>query len=378
MRKIAALLIAAVMALGLCACDSINDDEPKSPVPAFDLTLSYAFDTAEADEASGLYFSKSIGTVTVSSSDERAAGRINDSLTSVYGGFTESAALTEKVAADQDGSEEPQLLSYTVTPDAPRCDMRALSLTFDTAQDLGGIHAEVRRISRSYDADSGKLLTLDDISGEPEKLRTFIKNYVIGLAAGEEYKENGESVLFPEANETIGSLVDEGANWYFSDEGLVFYANPYDIAPYSRGVLDFVLPYSVLEDFISPSFMPVDYEGENGMLLADNGDETDRDAIALTGSVTLDEGGQSVILSAEETVYDVRLYSARGTLWQRNYLTTGEGVELISFIPDVSPSVAVSYRLADGSEVVRGIFQSGKDGSIILVELGEDELSRTA
>ena len=87
---------------------------------------------------------------------------------------------------------------------------------------------------------------------------------------------------------------------------------------------------------------------------------------------------QSVILSAEETVYDVRIYSAERMLWQRNYLTTGEGVEVISSIPDVLPNIAISYRLSDGTQVMRGIFQSGKDGSIILTELTEDEPLYTA
>ena len=65
-------------------------------------------------------------------------------------------------------------------------------------------------------------------------------------------------------------------------------------------------------------------------------------------------------------------------LWQRNYLTTGEGVEVKSFIPDAQPSIAVSYELADGTEIVRGIFQSGKDGSILLVDLQDSIRSDSA
>lgn len=244
-----------------------------------------------------------------------------------------------------------------------------MSVVFDVSQDVGGIHADSTRTSRSYNADDGSLLTLADIAKNEEQLKTFIKNYVIGLAAGDDYKEGGVSILFDDFESTISDLVDAGANWYFSDNGLVFYANPYDIAPYSRGVLTFEIPYSALAEFIDESFMPVEYEGDNGMLLADDGDKLDRSSLNILGTVTVDEDGQSVVLSAEETVYNVKIYTSGRMLWQRNYLTTGEGVEVKSFIPDAQPNIAVSYELADGTEIVRGIFQSGNDGSILLVDL---------
>ena len=158
----------------------------------------------------------------------------------------------------------------------------------------------------------------------------------------------------------------------------MFYANPYDIAPYSRGVLTFEIPYSALAEFIDESFMPVEYEGDNGMLLADDGDKLDRSSLNILGTVTVDEDGQSVVLSAEETVYNVKIYTSGRMLWQRNYLTTGEGVEVKSFIPDAQPNIAVSYELADGTEIVRGIFQSGNDGSILLVDLQDSIRSDSA
>lgn len=184
--------------------------------------------------------------------------------------------------------------------------------------------------------------------------------------------------LFDDAQEVIGSIVDEGEQWYFNDNGIVVYTNPYDIAPYAYGILRFEVPYSALEEFMDADYMPIDYEGENGMVLADAGSDTVRAELNMLDTVTVDENMQSVILSAEETVYDVRIYSAERMLWQRNYLTTGEGVEVISSIPDVLPNIAISYRLSDGTQVMRGIFQSGKDGSIILTELTEDEPLYTA
>ena len=363
------MLLCCAMLGALCACQHGSDYEKRTYVPQFDMTVSYGFEDKELKSGDGMtYYRQSLGTATISSKDERAAERINSSLAELYVKFGADAEYTRRVAEDQtDG--EPIELSYYCAPSVTRCDTRVLSVVFDVSQDVGGIHADSTRTSRSYNADNGSLLTLADIAKNEEQLKTFIKNYVIGLAAGDDYKEGGVSILFDDFESTISDLVDAGANWYFSDGGLVFYANPYDIAPYSRGVLTFEIPYSALEEFIDEGFMPVEYQGDNGMLLADDGDKLDRSSLNILGTVTVDEDGQSVVLSAEETVYNVKIYTSGRMLWQRNYLTTGEGVEIKSFIPDAQPNIAVSYELADGTEIVRGIFQSGDDGSILLVDL---------
>lgn len=378
MKKTISMLLCCAMLGTLCACQHGGDYEKRTYVPQFDMTVSYGFEDEELKSDDGTtYYRQSLGTATVSSKDERAAERINSSLAELYVRFGADAEYTQRVAEDQTDGEQIAL-SYYCAPSVTRCDTRVLSAVFDVSQDIGGIHADSTRTSRSYNADNGSLLTLADIAKNEEQLKTFIKNYVIGLAAGDDYKEGGISILFDDFESTINDLVDAGANWYFSDGGLVFYANPYDIAPYSRGVLLFEIPYSALEEFIDEGFMPVEYEGENGMLLADDGDKLDRSSLNILGTVTVDEDGQSVVLSAEETVYNVKIYTSGRMLWQRNYLTTGEGVEVKSFIPDAQPSIAVSYELADGTEIVRGIFQSGKDGSILLVDLQDSIRSDSA
>lgn len=378
MKKTISMLLCCAMLGTLCACQHGGDYEKRTYVPQFDMTVSYGFEDEELKSDDGTtYYRQSLGTATVSSKDERAAERINSSLAELYVRFGADAEYTQRVAEDQTDGEQIAL-SYYCAPSVTRCDTRVLSAVFDVSQDIGGIHADSTRTSRSYNADNGSLLTLADIAKNEEQLKTFIKNYVIGLAAGDDYKEGGVSILFDDFESTINDLVDAGANWYFSDGGLVFYANPYDIAPYSRGVLLFEIPYSALEEFIDEGFMPAEYEGENGMLLADDGDKLDRSSLNILGTVTVDEDGQSVVLSAEETVYNVKIYTSGRMLWQRNYLTTGEGVEVKSFIPDSQPSIAVSYELADGTEIVRGIFQSGKDGSILLVDLQDSIRSDSA
>ncbi len=369
MKKIISMLLCCAMLGTLCACQHGGDLEKRTPVPQFDMMASYSFDDAELKNDDGVsYYRQSLGSAEISSKDERTAQRINASLAELYVKFRADAEYTRRVAEDQHEGETIEL-SYLCTPSITRCDTNALSVVFDISQDVGGLHADFTRVSRSFNADTGEQLTLADLARNEDQLKTFMKNYVIGLAAGDQYKENGQSIFFEDFEAAIGGLIDAGSNWYLNDEGLVVYANPYDIAPYSCGVLMFEIPYSALEEFIDAGFMPVEYEGENGLVLADDGDKLDRDSINILDTVTVDAEGQSIVLSAEETVYNVRIYTESRTLWQRNYLTTGEGVEVKSYIPDTQANIAVRYQLADGTEVIRGIFQSGSDGSIILVDL---------
>ena len=374
MKKTLSLLLACAMIFALCACDDIRYSERKSPVPQFDISVSYTGSQSSAsDESGAVCYTQDITTAEVSSGHDRTAERVNSSLAELYIKIKNDADYTEKLALDQPEGEKKEL-SYTCVSRAARCDTSALSLIFDISQDVGGVHAEVTRIARNYNSDSGERLLLKDIAEQPDQLATYVKNYVLGLAASDEYIQDGKSIFFDDFQETVGSLVDAGENWYFSDSGLVFYANPYDIAPYSFGTLEFEIPYSALEEFIKDDYMPVEENGENGLILAEDGDKTDRDNINIIKTITIDEGYKSVVLSAEETVYDVKIFDANGTtIWQRNYLTSGEGVDVISDIPDVMPKTCISYELADGTVIERGIFMSGEDGSILLVELDQPE-----
>ncbi len=380
MKRFAAAVLVLTIAISLCGCRDILYDEDKTPVPKFDMTVSYNYadETLSTGTETGegeVYYTQSLGTASVESkADDHTAKAINDSLSTLYAQLGEEAAYTKKLAADQP-SDSVIELSYRCSPEATRCDTRVLSLVFNVVQNTGGIHADLVRYSRCYDSDSGKELGLDDIAKDAEQLRTFIENYVIGLAAGEEFKENGESIFFPEFEDTIRGIVAAGEQWYLDETGLVLYADPYDIAPYGYGVICFDIPYSALSEFIDEELIPdTAHEGENGIMLAELGDDFERDSVSMVGCVTVSEGAQSIILSAEETVYNVKLYSAERMLWQRNYMTAGEAMELICYIPDAVPNILLSYQLADGTEVIRGVFQSGKDGSILLIEMSEEEM----
>ena len=99
--------------------------------------------------------------------------------------------------------------------------------------------------------------------------------------------------------------------------------------------------------------------------------------------IVLDEGGPELLITAAEPLTDVRVlqlqyvydestdreyFEVGAELFSGNW-QQGDGLILESFIPDTIPNLYVAYVRADGNAEGRFLSQSGKDGSLQLLEL---------
>lgn len=395
MKKAAAIILALAMVFALNGCHEFNDSSEDAPVPEYDVCIN--FSDVEKDEVwdkgSGeLIFTQSICVPhVIAAGQDAAVEAINNDIEHQCELFREGAEAIKNAAlslADENampngeqgeksegGNAEACTCVYKTEAELSRGDVGVISLSYDVFTYSGGAHGYVSRTSVSYDAKTGDKLSLESITDEPELLNQLVYGYILNISAGEKYKNaEGESIFFnPDLTESISEII-ASENWYFSNEGLVFFANPYEIAPYGCGRVDFTVPYAAMDGLLKEEYMTAEFAGENGMMLAQSGDSADTSELELLDTVTIDAGGQSVILTSEDTVYAVQLIfrnddMTENLLWYRSYMTTGEAVELLSYIPDVQPNVILRYTLADGTVIERGIFQSGEDGSIILTEL---------
>lgn len=395
MKKTAAIILVLAMVFALVGCHEFNDSSEDAPVPEFDVCIDFSHVEEDEvwDEGNGkLIFTQSICVPEViSAGDDDAVEAINGDIEHQLELFEEGAdaiksaalGLADENAVPNDNYEEPEeggddaenTCVYRAGAELTRGDVGVISLSYDVFTYGGGAHGYVTRTSASYDAETGDKLSLESISEDAELLNQLVYGYILNISAGEKYKDPaGESIFFnPDLTESITDLI-ESDNWYFSDEGLVFFANPYELAPYAYGRVDFTIPYAAMDGLLKEDYLPAELEGENGMMLAQSSDGVDTSALSMLGTVTVDKDGAGVILTAEETVYSVKLVFVNGdmsenVLWYRSYMTTDEAVELLSYIPDVQPNVLLRYTLADGTVIERGVSQSGEDGSIILIEL---------
>lgn len=372
MKKALAMILAGMLMFSLCACQYTHDEQEKAPVPSSAVSVSYDTQSGELsgedDEVMCIY---EITTPVVTLKSDKASEKISARLNEFQSAYREGAdAIRSAALAQMDETSSDAPYEYNCSVSVARGDTAVLSLIYDIYTYSGGTHGYTSRTARCFDIQSGDELTLEDITEDVETLKEFLYGYVLNLAAGEKYTFEGESIFFEDFNAALTELID-GDNWYFANDGLVIFADPYSIASFVQGRIDFVVPYDVLSGLINDKYIPAELEGENGMILAEAGSKDDT-PLKVVGSVELEENGSSILLSAEDTVYRVTVSTADGKeVFYRNYLTTGQAIQLLSVIPEDAPSLILNYTLSDGTVITRGIFRGDGENSIMLVEIEE-------
>ena len=276
----------------------------------------------------------------------------------------DSAARAAYEALDEAGRLDWMGVGYGFQRRAElmRCDGRVLSLLVSDSSSLGGPHPAGSGFGLSCDFASGELLSAEDIASDPAALAEKVERYVLDSAA-----ENPNASAFYDLAAFAESALGEG-RWYFADDGLAVFAAPEEIAPYAVGSVVFVLPYSELDGLLKPEYLPASSpKGGPGALSISAGIE----GAAL--SAVLDEGGVEFSLTASEEVTDICVrrvamdtdgsFYPQQTVLYLSRLSAGESLGLTAAFMD-SPLYSVSW----GAGETRLIADSGKDGSLLLLE----------
>ena len=123
-----------------------------------------------------------------------------------------------------------------------------LSLAFFESSFTGGAHSNAILHYAAVDLQTGRTLTLSDIvrEGREERLHTlaestFRKTKMLGAA--DDLEEAG--YWFD------GGRFRLNENFALRREGLAFYYNPYEIAPYAAGPTEVIIPYDSLAGIIT-------------------------------------------------------------------------------------------------------------------------------
>jgi len=111
-----------------------------------------------------------------------------------------------------------------------------LSLYFDKYEYTGGAHGSTIRTSQTWNLQKHYQIKLNDLYTCPGNYKTYILNQV------KVQIEKDPSIYF----ENYEKLIDENFNensFYCTPQGVVVYYQQYDIAPYSSGIREFLIPY---------------------------------------------------------------------------------------------------------------------------------------
>lgn len=310
-----------------------------------------------------------------------AAQRIMDDMDAgIHSAWDAAQSLRSWAQEEYDESKQDWVAYYSRILYRPqRLDTRVFSLSGEVDDFSGGAHPNVTAISATYETKTGKALSLMDIVINVDMLvplQTLTLEKVVQLS------ETVELFDYQDAVAARFDLTNPASScWYFSEDGLVFYFSPYEVAAYGQGVVTVEISYGSLKGILKEQYFPASFDNvENYSINAAKVDQIDFNSFDTTFNVQMDNGGEQIAIFTHTKLYQVMLstgywnafddqFHVEQILFAANRMTDQELLMVQTFIPDTLPNLKLTTN--NGSEVeTLYISQSGKDGSILLLDPG--------
>ena len=242
-----------------------------------------------------------------------------------------------KTAHDAGNLNEPYQFKTTFIP--TRLDRGVFSLLGYKATHKGYNHAEIICESVAYDLTTGKALSFSDIiqpEVDPEVLIQMIQS---------DLKDQADRIsLFEDYERTVAELFANPTNWLFSDAGLVFNYSPYEIAPYSSGIVTAIIEYNQLSNILNDAYFPSETDSFNGKLLVETFDMDKIDRFSQIAEVTCSQSGTPIVLYTDSLINSLRIDQlsehVEDTVFVSQYISPGDGIVLYA---DVGNRFKITY-----------------------------------
>lgn len=172
-------------------------------------------------------------------------GRLNAITSEFYRGATRGLYplavqnLRDSVCNDYPFREFETVLDFQITYNE-KCH---LSYYYDRYEYTGGAHGSTVRRSDSWCLVNAKRLRLADFF---ERGRDGCKVVIAEILKLADKRQQEKGDLFEDYQELIAEYFNP-CSFYLTSDGITFYFQQYQIAPYSSGIIGFTLPYSVFD-----------------------------------------------------------------------------------------------------------------------------------
>lgn len=217
--------------------------------------ISITFETEDTDETAEdgtvLYASSCIYPVVAIEGNDAAANKINEDILARVDSFRSDTSTLEYAKEEYDffAKEENSSGSFMQYASdlwfsVARADNNVISFVEENYNFSGGAHGYTALSGVNYDAGTGEVISFDELSGHAEKFHADTLAYNQMLAETDDYKER---MFEPDIRGDLEEVLYAENKWYLSTSGLVFISDPYSLGPYAAGTIEFVIPYSELE-----------------------------------------------------------------------------------------------------------------------------------
>lgn len=269
----------------------------------------------------------------------------------------------------------PYLCMITFAP--KRTDAGVLSLFGTQAAYYGSPHPETVYSAVNYDLVTGTPLTLGDILPDTATTDVLLEQVLNNLKM-----KKSELYLYEGFEQTVRSHFASSNlqnSWYFTPTGLCFYFAPYEIAPYSSGVIEAEISYDMLAGILNDAYFPAELDTPKGNLSVDNFNDSDLEDYSRFAEIVLDTEGQKILLHTDHIVQNIRIesgswsstgsfFTPQHTVFSASTLVAGDAL-MIEAQLSLTPQLRLSYE-SDGITVSIYIIKNS-DGSVTLVNASE-------
>ncbi|NMC57185.1 MAG: DUF3298 and DUF4163 domain-containing protein [Eubacteriaceae bacterium] len=121
-----------------------------------------------------------------------------------------------------------------------------VSLYTDEYEYTGGAHGNTIRTSQTWNLKEQRTVKLSELF----RIQLGYRIYIFKIISEEIRKD--ESIYFPDWEKLVIQTFNE-ESFYVTYEGIVIYYQQYDIAPYSSGIREFLIPYNI--NVINPKYL---------------------------------------------------------------------------------------------------------------------------
>lgn len=118
-----------------------------------------------------------------------------------------------------------------------------ISIAINTYLDTGGAHGNTNIKFFNFDPQTGELYSMDDLIKDNKNLSELIADQL-----KEEVKSNLDE---PIEDFFFGKDFQLPESIGYSDEGLIILYNPYEIASYSQGIIQFTISFEKVSSFLN-------------------------------------------------------------------------------------------------------------------------------
>ena len=241
-----------------------------------------------------------------------------------------------------------------------RIDPGILSLFGTQAAFYGSTHPETVYSAVTYDLVTGSPLTLGDILLD-EDFTGKLTDAVLSVLTS----QKDALFLYDEYPKTVRELFSGSQIqncWYFTDQGLCFYFTPYEIAPYSMGVVTATVPYEELTGILKDAYFPAEADTACGVLQAQNMTTEALASYQRFTELVQDIDGKQYLLFSDNIVRNVRIeagfwsstgtfYTPQHTIYAASALCAGDALMLQASITADMPQLRLSYETDNGTTI---------------------------